>query len=256
MDVRIYRNVEEMATAAAELAARKLLQCIAEKERVSFMAATGVSQLAFISALTRHSEVDWHKTTMFHLDEYVGLPETHTASFRNYLREHLVNIVHPGQTHFIDGNASDLVGECTRLTKLVSEHGLDVAFVGIGENGHLGFNDPPADFDTQKIFEIVQLTETCRAQQVHEGWFPNIEDVPREAVTITIPGIMRAESIICNVPESRKAVAVKNAIAGSITPMCPASILKKHSDAMIFLDRDSSSMLDRNFVKHNWMSGK
>jgi len=186
---------------------------------------------------------------MFHLDEYIGLPASHSASFRHYLRQRLINVVHPGTVHLIDGNAPDPAAECARLSDLVEERGIDAAFVGIGENGHLGFNDPPADVDTEALFAIVELSETCRAQQVHEGWFKAVDEVPRQAITITIPGILRSKCIICTVPETRKAVAVNRSLTGPVSPACPASVLQTHPRTHVFLDADSASLLDETTAR-------
>jgi glucosamine-6-phosphate deaminase len=191
---------------------------------------------------------------MFHLDEYVGLPESHPASFRRYLRERLVNIVHPGAVHLIDGDVSDPEAECARLSRLIEKEGIDVAFVGIGENSHLGFNDPPADLDTTDLFVVVELSETCRAQQVHEGWFQSVDQVPRRAITITIPGIMRSDCIICTAPERRKAEAVACSLTGPPSPVCPASVLQKHPRAFVFLETGSASLLD-DAVARRWRRG-
>jgi glucosamine-6-phosphate deaminase len=228
MKVAIYDTTEKMADAAAATAAEELSRCIAKKDRATFMAATGTSQLRFLDALARQSHVDWAKTEMYHLDEYVGLPESHPASFRRYLRERLLNVVYPGIAHLIDGNAPDPRSECARLEQFVPTDGIDVAFVGIGENAHLAFNDPPADSANDAVFTVVALSETCRAQQVHEGWFKAIEDVPDKAITVTIQGILRAKSIICVAPEARKADAVRCALTGPVTPACPASVLRGH----------------------------
>ena len=244
MRVAVYDTLERMAEVAAAVAAKELSRFISEKGRATFMAATGTSQLRFLEALTRESHVNWAKTDMYHLDEYVGLPESHPASFRHYLREKLLNVVHPGHAHLIDGNTVDPWNECARLEQLVMRDGIDVAFVGIGENAHLGFNDPPADFANNALFTVVTLSETCRAQQVHEGWFKSIEDVPDKAITVTIQGILKAKVIICVVPEARKANAVRCALAGLVTPACPASVLRNHPHARVFLDADAASLLD------------
>jgi len=249
MQVAIYETEEQTAAGAAERAAQELRRCITGKGRATFMAATGASQIAFLGALVRQKGVDWAKTTMYHLDEYVGLSEAHPASLRHYLRERLIDVVHPGTVHLIDGNASDSAAECARLSRLVAQRGIDVAFVGIGENAHLGFNDPPADFDTDALFTLVELSETCRAQQAHEGWFQTVDEVPRKAITITIPGIMRSKCIICTVPEARKAEAVKCALTAPVTPKCPASVLQKHPHTYVFLDAASASLLDDSITR-------
>lgn len=209
------------------------------------MAATGLSQIEFLQALAIASKVNWSKTSMYHLDEYVGLPESHPASFRHYLRERLISRVHPGTVRLIDGNVPNPLAECERLNKLLSEDKVDVAFLGIGENAHLAFNDPPADFDTDVPFVVVELAETCRTQQVNEGWFKALDDVPQRAITVTIRQILEADCIICVAPGRRNADAVKCALSGPITPSCPASALRKHSNVHVYLDIDSTRLLDQ-----------
>lgn len=245
MRVAVYDTVRKMAEAAARLAAGELSRRIGENGRATFMAATGASQFAFLDALTRQSQVDWAKTEMFHLDEYIGLPESHPASFRRYLRERVLDAVHPAHVHLIDGNAADPWKECARLEQLMPQDGVDVAFVGIGENAHLAFNDPPADLANDDFFTVVTLTDSCRAQQVHEGWFSTIQEVPDKAITVTIRGILRSKCIVSVVPEARKAVAVRSALSGRIRPACPASVLMEHRRAYLFLDTDAASMLDK-----------
>ena len=180
---------------------------------------------------------------MFHLDEYIGLPETHPASFRRYLKERLINKVHPGTVYLIQGDAKDPELECERLNKIISNMEVDVAFVGVGENGHLAFNDPPADFETEKPYIIVELDEVCRRQQLKEGWFKSLDEVPRRAISMSIKQIMKSKNIICIVPESRKAQAIKDCFEGEISPYHPASILRKHTNAFIFLDKDAAKFL-------------
>lgn len=250
MRVAIYDTIERMANAAAVTAAEELGRCILQKGRASFMAATGTSQFEFLDALTRQSSVDWTRTTMYHLDEYVGLPESHPASFRRYLRERLLNVVHPGGAHLIDGNVPDPWSECARLEEIMPPDGIDVAFVGIGENAHIAFNDPPADFANDARFTVVELSETCRAQQVHEGWFKAIEDVPHKAITMTVQGILSAKFIVCVVPEARKADAVKCALTGPLAPACPASALRDHPQVFMFLDTGAASLLDKGIANH------
>jgi glucosamine-6-phosphate deaminase len=180
---------------------------------------------------------------MFHLDEYVGLPETHPASFRKYLKERLINKVHPGNVHLIKGDAKSPESECERLGKIIIQKEIDVAFVGIGENGHLAFNDPPADFDTKKPYLVVELDDACRKQQLGEGWFKSFDDVPKRAISMSINQIMESKNIICTVPDSRKAQAVKDCLEGDITPDNPASILRNHESAFLFLDKNSAKLL-------------
>lgn len=233
----------ETSEAAAHLASRKLREALDANGHASFIVATGASQFDFLAALTADTTIDWDNTTMFHLDEYIGIPETHPASFRKYLRERLVDIVHPGTVHFLDGEADEPQAECDRLNQILSQHQIDVAFVGIGENGHLAFNDPPADFETEDPYILVELDEACRLQQVGEGWFTGIEDVPTQAISMSIRQIVKAKTIVCTVPDERKAEAVRNCLHGEITPLHPASILQTHSDCAVFLDAGSASLL-------------
>ena len=182
---------------------------------------------------------------MFHLDEYIGLPEHHNASFRKYLKERLVDKVNPGKVHLIKGDARDPEKECNRMSWLISQEDIDIAFVGIGENGHLAFNDPPADFETEKPYIIVDLDQKCREQQVGEGWFQNIEEVPDQAISMSIKQILKSKNIICVVPDKRKAEAVRNCLSPNapVSPMHPASILKTHPHTWVFLDEKSASLL-------------
>ncbi len=243
MQISVLPTTDEMAQAAAAQAAALLKDAIAQKGRATFVAATGASQFKFLNILTSTSDIDWARTAMFHLDEYVGLPETHLASFRRYLRERLIGRVHPGTVHLIQGDAPDPQAECRRLNRLIASHEVDVAFVGIGENGHLAFNDPPADFEVEDPYILVELDEACRRQQVGEGWFASLEEVPRRAISMSIKQIMRSRAIICTVPDLRKARAVHDCFTGDITPLHPASILRQHERAYIFLDADAASML-------------
>ncbi len=245
MKIKIFKTKQEMGKAAAKEATRILIGAIKEKGEAIFIAATGASQFEFLENLTSTPSIDWSKTTMFHLDEYAGLPETHPASFRKYLKERLIDKVHPGTVYLIKGDAKDPELECERLGKITSERKVDVAFVGIGENGHLAFNDPPADFNTEKPYLLVELDEACRKQQIGEGWFKNLDEVPRRAISMSIKQIMKSKSIICTVPDSRKAQALKDCLEGDISPEHPASILRKHKNMFLFLDKDSAKLLKR-----------
>ena len=249
MRVSIHEDAEQTARAAATQAAAKLRKVIACQGRATFIAATGLSQIQFLRALTLEPGIDWSKTTMYHLDEYVGLPESHPASFRRYLRERLIDRVHPGTVHLIRGDAQDPGAECERLTRLLRQDRLDMALVGIGENGHLAFNDPPADLETDKAFIVVELDQECRSQQVHEGWFDTLAEVPRKAITATVREIMKAGCIICTVPGAWKAKAVKGALEGPVAPSCPASALQAHSNVHMFLDSDSAGLLDQDSAR-------
>ncbi len=244
MELKIFPTQTAMAAAAAHQATSLLNAAIAERGMAVFVVATGASQFGFLAALTTQ-KVDWSKTVMFHLDEYLGLSEQHPASFRRYLRERLVAQVHPGEVFFIQGEASNPRAECDRLNRLISGYQVDVAFVGIGENGHLAFNDPPADFDTEEAYILVVLNEACRRQQLGEGWFPSLDEVPHRAISMSIRQIMRVRAILCVVPEQRKSLAVYNTLDSEISPAHPASILRQHPNVTLFLDADSSSLLER-----------
>lgn len=243
--MKIFKATTKLETskAAAKAASTKLRKAIDTNGHANFIVATGASQFDFLGAITDDTAIDWTKTTMFHLDEYIGISEEHPASFRKYLRERLVSIVQPGTVHFLNGEAEDPQAECNKLNKIISHCQIDVAFVGIGENGHLAFNDPPADFETEEPYIVVQLDEECRMQQVGEGWFNGLDDVPTHAISMSIRQIMKAKTVICTVPDERKAEAVQNCLHGEITPMHPASILQEHPDCTVYLDAGSASLL-------------
>ena len=243
MQIAVYGTEHEMAQAAAARAAELIEEAVARRGEATFVAATGNSQLEFLDELARNPAVDWSRTTMFHLDEYLGLPATHPASFRDYLTRHLIERVHPGRVYLIEGDAPDAEAERRRLNQLLSNHEVDVAFVGIGENGHLAFNDPPADFEVDDPYLVVALDEACRRQQVGEGWFASLEDVPRQAISMSIKQIMRSRAIVAVVPERRKAQAVFDCFTGAISQLHPASILRRHDRAYVFLDDESAALL-------------
>jgi len=244
MKINIFKSKEILGKTAAQKAAEILKEAINSKGEANFIAATGASQFEFLDHLTKMPSIDWSKTTMFHLDEYIGLPEDHPASFRRYLKERLINKVYPGRVFLIAGDAQNPEKECARLNGIISQYEIDVAFVGIGENGHLAFNDPPADFEIEAPYIIVELDAACRRQQLGEGWFQALEEVPRRAISMSVKQIMKSKNIICTVPDKRKAQAVKDCFAGEeISPQHPASILKKHDYCYIFLDEQSSMYL-------------
>ena len=243
MKIEVFETKEDCGVAAADRGADILKQAIRAKGRASFIVATGASQFDFLKAMTKKEGIDWRLTTMYHLDEYIGMGADHPASFRRYLKERLVDVVHPGTVHFIQGEADDPAAECRRINHIISQDKIDVAFVGIGENGHLAFNDPPADFDTKVPYIIVELDDACRQQQFGEGWFASLEEVPNTAISMSIDQIMKSEAIICTVPDKRKARAVKQCFEGEISPLHPASILRKHPRAFVYLDEAAASLL-------------
>jgi len=243
MELLIHPTKEAAAQAAAAKAAELLIEAISRKGHATFIAATGASQFDFLAALTATPGIDWSKTTMFHLDEYIGLPVGHPASFHRYLYARLIDRVHPGTVHLIQGNTGDPQAECNRLKQLIAQDEIDVTFVGIGENGHLAFNDPPADFSASDPYIIVSLDEACRRQQLGEGWFTSFDEIPDRAISISIQQIMKSRAVICTAPERRKAQAVYDCFTGEVTPKHPSSILRQHDQAYIFLDADSASLL-------------
>lgn len=243
MKVRIFDDKQQLGEAAAGDAAAAIRSRIEEKGEVDIIAATGASQFEFLDALVQQKGIDWSRTRFFHLDEYVGLPKDHPASFRKYLKERIVDRVHPGEFNFVNGTHPDPAEECRRLAGLISSREIDLAFVGIGENGHLAFNDPPADFETEEPFLVVELDEDCRRQQMGEGWFQSLEEVPRKAISMSIQQILKSREILCVVPDERKARAVQRCLEEEISPLRPASILRRHSRTTLYLDRDSASLL-------------
>jgi glucosamine-6-phosphate deaminase len=243
MQTRIFATKAELATAAAARAAAALREALAPGRRARAIAATGASQFEFLDALCLAPGIDWPRVDFFHLDEYVGLPDGHPASFRRYLRERIVERVHPGSFEMIAGDAADPAAECRRVGALLSAAPIDVAFVGIGENGHLAFNDPPADFDTEEPYLVVELDEACRRQQLGEGWFPSLEAVPRRAISMSIRQILKSREILVIVPDRRKAEAVRGCSREEVSPQRPASILRTHPRATLYLDQDSASLL-------------
>ena len=243
MNVAVFDSKLELAQAAAETASRIIRQAIAERGQAYLIAATGTSQFEFLDALTSQQDIDWAQTTFFHLDEYVGVPAGHRASFRRYLKERIVDRVRPGTFHFVNGDNPDPVAECERLGVLISQQTIDAAFVGIGENGHLAFNDPPADFETREPYLVVELDPTCRRQQVGEGWFESVDDVPRQAISMSIQQIIKARNVLCVVPDQRKAQAVRDTLELEVSPLHPASILQQHPHTTIYLDTESAKLL-------------
>ena len=243
MQIHILKSKDAMGAAAAHTAVAHLQAAITGRGEANLILATGMSQFEMLESLVAQ-DVDWSRVTAFHLDEYIGLPESHPASFRKYLKERFVDQV-PGlkQFHFVNGSADDPAEECRRLGDLIRGRTIDVACIGIGENGHLAFNDPPADFETEEPYIIVNLDEACRRQQLGEGWFPSLEAVPQRAISMSIRQIMKSEAIICTVPDARKAEAVQKAVEGPVTPDLPSSILQRHPRCDLYLDAASAALL-------------
>jgi glucosamine-6-phosphate deaminase len=242
MVIKIYDDKDSLARTAAEQASTSLRGALHDTGRARIIAATGASQFEFLDALTAMPGIDWPQVEMFHLDEYIGLPASHPASFRKYLRERLINKTGITKYHFLDGE-----GDVPRVVRQVSVEltaaPIDVAFVGIGENGHLAFNDPPADFQTEEPYIIVDLDEACRRQQVGEGWFNSLAEVPQRAISMSVRQILKAREILCIVPDARKARAAKSCFEGEISPLAPASILRTHANTTVFLDKLSAALL-------------
>ncbi len=245
MNPYIYKTKTEMGAAAAMQAAQWLNAAIAARGVANLILATGASQFEMLASLITQ-DVDWSKVTVFHLDEYIGLSETHPASFRKYLKERFAGkLPELRMFHTINGEAADPVAECARLGALIAAHPIDVACIGIGENGHLAFNDPPADFETEAPYIVVNLDEACRRQQLGEGWFPTFADVPTQAISMSIRQIMKSTAIVCTVPDARKAVAVQKAVEGPVTNLHPSSILQQHPQCALFLDEPAAALLSR-----------
>jgi glucosamine-6-phosphate deaminase len=244
LDVRIFDDVLALARAAAVDASDALRTAIDERGEANVMLATGNSQLVFLAELITNADVDWRRITAFHMDEYVGLPPTHSASFQRYMRERVAANVPFREFHYLQGDTGDAEAEARRYADLLRAHPLDLCCCGIGENGHLAFNDPPvADFDDPLDVKIVALEPESRRQQVAEGHFATIDDVPAHAITVTIPALLRARRVLAIVPEQRKAAPVKAALEGPITTACPASYLRTQPHATLYLDAESASLL-------------
>lgn len=243
MQIHIFPTKDALGQAAARCAADSLRAALAACGSANLVLATGASQFEMLAHLVAQP-LDWPRVTVFHLDEYIGLPESHPASFRRYLKERFASRV-PGLAafHYVDGDAPDPSAECRRLADLVRAHPIDVACIGIGENGHLAFNDPPADFDTTEPYLVVNLDEACRRQQLGEGWFPSLAGVPHQAISMSIRQIMQSARIVCTVPDRRKAGAVKNAVLGPVTNQAPASILQTHPACDLFLDEQAAAYI-------------
>ena len=244
MIVRVFEDKFSLSKAAAEQASAAVRGAIRDRGCARIVVATGTSQMDFLDALTNTENIDWQRVEMFHLDEYVGLPISHPASFRKYLLERLIHKAEIAKYHLLDGD-SDPVEVVRRVGNALRSAPVDVAFVGIGENGHLAFNDPPADFVTERPYLVVELDEACRRQQSGEGWFASLSDVPTRAISMSCRQILKSKHIVCSVPDRRKAEAVRGAVEGRVTPDVPASILQGHSSTTLYLDGESAALLNR-----------
>src|SRR5437660_12754042 len=242
MVLKVLPDKSSLSKMAAEHAAEAIGRAICDRGQARIIAATAASQFEFLDALTKMPGIDWQKVEVFHLDEYIGLPITHPGSFRKMLLDHLIKKTGIAKYHLLDGDA-DPAEVVRRVGKELTSAGIDVAFVGIGENGHLAFNDPPADFQTEEPYLVVNLDEACRRQQVGEAWFGKLSEVPRQAISMSVRQILKAKEIIAVVPDARKAQAVKMCIEGEISPMAPASMLRTHPDTTLYLDMTSARLI-------------
>jgi len=241
MEIIISETKQELGKLAAEKGAELIREAIQKNGKANIIVATGASQFEMLGELVKE-DIDWSVVTGFHLDEYIGIDVSHPASFRKYLKERFVDLIPLKEFNYVDGSI-DAEAECKRLGEIISRHPVDVAFVGIGENGHLAFNDPPADFETEEPYLVVNLDDDCRRQQLGEGWFPTLSDVPKQAISMSIKQIMKSEHIICSVPDARKATAVRNTLKSEVSPMVPASVMQLHQSTWLFLDKASASKL-------------
>jgi glucosamine-6-phosphate deaminase len=250
MQVQVFADKHEMARNAARQGAAAIRNAIEMRGEANIIVATGASQFEVLTELSHTPDIDWSTVRGFHLDEYVGMPITHPASFRLYLWKRFISQLPlpMKEFYFIDGCA-DLQAECLRVGNALQSNEIDIAFVGIGENAHLAFNDPPADFMTDEPLIVVNLDEACRRQQFGEGWFKSLEEVPRQAVSMSIRQIMKSRTVVCTVPDARKAKAVKDSVEGAVSALTPASILQEHLDASIYLDRASASLLESSLIE-------
>lgn len=243
MNFRIFKDKDSLGKTAAEHAAAAIRQAILNRGSARIIAATAASQKEFLEALTSAPGIDWRLVELFHLDEYIGLPMSHPGSFRKMLLEQLINKTEIVKYHLLDGDG-DANAVVARVGAAVAAAPVDIAFLGIGENGHLAFNDPPADFDTEEPYLIVKLDEACRRQQVGEAWFSDLSQVPQQAISMSVRQIMKVQEVLAIVPDSRKAAAIQLCFEGEIGPMAPASILRNHPKATVYLDKNSAALLN------------
>jgi glucosamine-6-phosphate deaminase len=245
LEVTVSESNDDLGEAVAEAFARAAASALEEAPEIAVILATGNSQLSFAKAVRRRDDIEWSRITILHMDEYLGMSEDHPASFRRWMKETLIEHVSPKAFEGVRGDHEPVEEELDRYSALIRDLPPAITVMGIGENGHLAFNDPPADFEAQETMKVVDMDEVSRRQQVGEGHFPSLDETPRQALSLTIPALLRSPAVLVGVPEERKATAVKNALEGPVSPACPASILRTQAHAHVFLDQESSSLLDR-----------
>ena len=246
MKLIIGKTKEDVGALSAKHAARLVNAAIEKRGYARILLSTGASQFPFFAEFVKE-DIDWSRVEMFHLDEYVGISEEHPASFKRYLLDRFVNVVKPGKAHLINGEAST-EETIAQLTRLLDEAPVDLGLIGIGENGHIAFNDPPADFNDTRAYKVVTLDDRCLQQQIGEGWFKSVEETYKQAISMTCPQIMKCRSIISVVPYKVKAEAIYNTLTNDVTPTVPATLLKKHGDCTVYCDRDSASLLTEDII--------
>jgi glucosamine-6-phosphate deaminase len=247
MKIKVMRNSETLGKEAAAYCAQILNNCIHNKGKARLVMSTGASQFDLLKALVKEN-VDWSKVEMFHLDEYIDLPVTHPASFRKYLKERFTSLVNLKAAHFVNGEG-DIQANIKELSEEIRKETIDLGLIGIGENAHIAFNDPPADFDTHEPYIVVNLDNECKQQQAREGWFPSVDDVPKQAISMSVYQIMQCNTIVSFVPYKVKANAVKFMLESELTNRVPATMLKNHSDITLYLDEESASTVDKEILK-------
>jgi len=243
MKIEVFQDKKSLAQSAATDAAEALRESIQKRGSARLIAATGAAQFDFLELLTQSPEIDWSKVEMFHLDEYIGISADHPASFRKFLLERLINKTGINRYHLLEGDR-DPLAVIASVTSEIRKAPIYIAFVGIGENGHLAFNDPPADFETEEAYIVVELDDACRRQQLGEGWFKSMDEVPRRAISMTVRQVLKAGRIFAIVPDTRKAPAIAKCFGGEISPMAPASILRTHANTVLYLDKNSAALLN------------
>ena len=244
MNTCIYNTPLALGSAAGRASAQMIRNAIASNGSANIILATGTSQFETLKELVAAKDIEWNKVVMFHLDEYISLPVTHAASFRKYLQERFLSQVPQLKDAWLINGETDTSAECKRLGDLIQKHPIEVALIGIGENGHLAFNDPPADFETKEPYIIVELNDACKKQQMGEGWFQSVDEVPQSAISMSIKQILKSKHIICSVPGARKAIAVKNTLEKEISNLYPSTILQAHKNCTLYIDEDAAGSLD------------